>query len=570
MADRAGLDDNEALNALIDLWRDGQEDLDARLADVWRQIRAAKSAGTDEAIVNRLRAQGARLAALGDVSEAILDDLIQGTDDWLQLSAGRAAVGGMSTVYVPGAEVAAQATGLPFAFTMPHRAAVEVLAQDTFNDVLARTRHIERDDKRWIRRVSRRLNGLQLTGGRTAVEQARRLERELASEFRRRGIGAITYADGSRHGFGEYAEMLLRTKSSQAYNQGTINHSRQAGIQFMEILDGADCGLVSHRDPQLANGLIVPMAIASAFPLAHPNAFMGGQSFVPIGACREVVRARYSGPSVSIGTAELPDTTVSPEHPILTGRGWIPARELSPGDHVLSYSRGVERHVTGMYFDQENTMGADDRFSSLAKSGRHTRVVAAADDLHGAAKFSDPKVDVVDTERLLMSNLQPVGFKGTRNTPLGASGLSDVLLRLGAPEFGGQGVPLPSPSPMSPSDRFRAFGVGHPGPPELHRLTARWHPVTSVSHGYYRGLVYDASTADEAYTVNGIVVANCRRALAPRPDVTASTLATAPSVQSIEARNDQAAFERALAAEQAERSRRRRRRARRARRPRRT
>lgn len=271
MPDRRGIDDNEKLLALIDLWQEGQADLDMRLAESWRRIRNAANRGTDEAIINRYKAEAARIARLGDIAEAITNDLIEGTDEFLQLSAGRTAAGGMAEIYTAGAQVTAATTGVPFSYTLPHRAAVEVLAQDTFDDVLRRTTFIDRDSKRFVRRVSNKLTGFQLTGGRTAKEQGRRFASQLEREFTRRGIGAVRYADGSRHGFGEYGEMLLRTKSGTAYNMGTINQGRVVGVQFYEILDGIDCGLTSHHDPDKAHGVIVPASIAAAFPLSHPN-----------------------------------------------------------------------------------------------------------------------------------------------------------------------------------------------------------------------------------------------------------------------------------------------------------
>lgn len=262
---RPGVDDNEKLLDLIDLWRDGAADIDERLADVYRGIRVELGrVGTSSNAANavtRLRAQAGVLEELGNVSERIIDDLTQGTSRYLS-------EGLMDEVYAAGA---GRVPSIPFNFSAPHRAAVDVLAKDTFDDVLRMTSFVDADSKRWVRRVSRKLSTFQLTGGTPVKAQARRFERELAGEFRARGIGAITYRDGSRHSFGEYSEMLLRTKTGVAHNAGTLNQSRFAGITHFELLDGALCGLTAHHDPQLANNLIVTFEIAQAYPLAHPN-----------------------------------------------------------------------------------------------------------------------------------------------------------------------------------------------------------------------------------------------------------------------------------------------------------
>lgn len=263
MPDRPGVDNNPAISDLVALWRAGQADIDARLAAVHADILVELRTAADANRIVRLNAQANRLAELADVAAHQVDDLARQT---------RAVLGSeLPAVYRAGASVTSAAVGGSFTFTQPHRAALEVLAADTYADVLTATRFVEDDAKRFVRDMGRRLTGFTLTGGDTARQQARALERELAREFGRRGIGAVQYADGSRHGFGEYADMLLRTKTGVAYNAGTTNQARQIGIVVVEILDGSLCGLTAHADNQLANGLLVPIEIAEAYPLAHPN-----------------------------------------------------------------------------------------------------------------------------------------------------------------------------------------------------------------------------------------------------------------------------------------------------------
>jgi hypothetical protein len=262
MPHRAGLDDNPEYLALLELWVDGQADLDSQILKVWRNIDRLLTS-IDEGSrnrVRRLRLQVGRLEELRGVSERIIGDLTDGTARFIN-------EGSFADIYAAGAARA----GIPFSFTAPHRAALQVLATDLFDDVLTATSFIDGNSKDWVRRVGRQLTGFKLTDGTPVKAQARRFRNLLAPEFRRRGIGSIVYRDGSRHGFGEYAELLLRTKSAVAYNLGTLNQSRVAGIEFFELLDGSACGLVSHNDPQLANGLIVDRATAYAYPIAHPN-----------------------------------------------------------------------------------------------------------------------------------------------------------------------------------------------------------------------------------------------------------------------------------------------------------
>ena len=284
---RPGLDDDPDLNELIRIWREGSADIDRRLAKVFEDIRAELSKlGEDRNRLTRLVAQVDRLEDLQDVAEAILDDLLQGTKDWVN---GRK----MHTLYAKGAEQ----LGVPFSFTLPHRRAINILARDTYADVLAMTELVDLDAKEFVRRVSRKLTGFKLTSGTPVKTQARRFRTELSREFNRRGVGVVTYANGRRTSFGEYAEMLLRTKSGQAYNSGTTNASRLAGVTHVELLDGSLCGLTAHNDPNLANGLIVPIQVAVDWPLSHPN-------------CRRAIVPR---PDVSAANAPSAPSVVSAE-----------------------------------------------------------------------------------------------------------------------------------------------------------------------------------------------------------------------------------------------------------------
>lgn len=260
MPNRPGLDDDEQTKALIELWRSSSDELDRQIREVYSGILGASSRG-DAHLERRLRLQGQRLSNLHDVSQAMITDLIDGTSTWID-------AGGMSRVYAAGGQ---HGHSLPFSFTAPHRAAVAVLGADMFEDVLVATRFIDADSKAFVRDVGRKLTGFKLTQGIPPKVQGRALARELRSEFESRGMGKIVYANGSRHSFGEYGEMLIRTKTGTAFNTGTLNRSKELGIKFVELLDGADCGLESHGGTPGANGLVVPLAVAEAFPLSHPS-----------------------------------------------------------------------------------------------------------------------------------------------------------------------------------------------------------------------------------------------------------------------------------------------------------
>lgn len=280
MPERAGVDDDEQLKELLALWADADADLEARKAEVLRRIeRLLKVEPVNREVLRRLRIQVDRLTDLGVVAQRVAEQLRDETTGWLE-------AGGIDRVYQAGAATSAAVTQVPFAFSVPHRAAADVLAADTFESVLSATQFVDAEAKVIIRRMGRVFSGRAVSSGQTAVQAARRLARELEGV----GLATVTYRDGSRHRVSDYADMLIREKTAVAYNAGAANHGKLAGVEVFELLDGFDCGLTSHDDTLLAHQLLVPYEVAMAYPTAHPR-------------CRRSVNARPDLTLSSIGQA---------------------------------------------------------------------------------------------------------------------------------------------------------------------------------------------------------------------------------------------------------------------------
>jgi len=81
----------------------------------------------------------------------------------------------------------------------------------------------------------------------------------------------VVYANGARIPLPSYTDMVLRTKSALAYQEGGFQQGKELGIQWWEIMDGPECGLSYHEDPTLADGMIVDTVTAEKFPISHPN-----------------------------------------------------------------------------------------------------------------------------------------------------------------------------------------------------------------------------------------------------------------------------------------------------------
>lgn len=154
-----------------------------------------------------------------------------------------------------------------FTWTQGHRQAIGMLALDQFDRVLHATEFMSRDVKELIRSTGVSQARFKVTTGQTAKQAGRELETRL----RRQGISAVTYRDGRNIRASTYAEMLMRTSTAVAYNLGGLNQLKGVGVQFVECVDSPDCGLITHGDGFKPNGRVLPIEVAGAYPISHPN-----------------------------------------------------------------------------------------------------------------------------------------------------------------------------------------------------------------------------------------------------------------------------------------------------------
>ncbi len=237
----------EALvDELLDLYRTAQANIDDLIA-----------ASSDLTI--RGQTYRSRLTGMSRAITDTMADLDAAARGWTARS--------LPQVYQLGAQQAAVDIGERFNWTQIHREAVQVLAADTYDDLLAATRYVRQDTKAFIRIAAREHAAAVLLEGQTATQAGRR----LASKLGDRGIAAVTYRNGARHTLRDYSSTVVRTQTALSQNKGTTNVARENGIKYMACFDGPSCGLTAHDDPDLANGSVRTLEEAEAWPIAHPR-----------------------------------------------------------------------------------------------------------------------------------------------------------------------------------------------------------------------------------------------------------------------------------------------------------
>jgi hypothetical protein len=128
-----------------------------------------------------------------------------------------------------------------------------------------------------------------------------------------------------------------------------------------------------------------------------------GDTVVSARDVERIYRRFYSGPAVSAYTKGAGTLTGTPNHPILTARGWVPLRELHEGDHLVGCSFGKRGSIGHPNADAGPTK-LSELFDAVFDVGVSERVRTTHDDFHGDGAESE--IDVVDVNGLLRNRLQ--------------------------------------------------------------------------------------------------------------------------------------------------------------------
>lgn len=156
----------------------------------------------------------------------------------------------------------------------------------------------------------------------------------------------------------------------------------------------------------------------------HPNCFPAG--VVVSGPGHEAATRRwYDGELVVLTTASGQNLSLTGNHPVLTGRGWVPANLLVEGDEVVRSTRPEGAGSLVVPDHHEVPSRIEDVWDALRVAGLR-RVPAATEDFHGDGQKGE--VDVVGADRPL-SRRQLVA-------------LSEPVVQRQFAHRGGAGLPL--------------------------------------------------------------------------------------------------------------------------------
>jgi len=124
---------------------------------------------------------------------------------------------------------------------------------------------------------------------------------------------------------------------------------------------------------------------------------------------KAVISRRYVGDMIKISVTNSVDFSVTPNHPILTKRGWIAAGELMETDNLVNcnigdFSSGAHPNINQAYSTAESIHD----FYKVA--GSVVRTTGSGVDLHGEI-IPNSDVEIVALPCFLMNTVKPTGIK---------------------------------------------------------------------------------------------------------------------------------------------------------------
>lgn len=262
-------------------------------------------------------------------------------------------------------------------------------------------------------------------------------------------------------------------------------------------------------------------------------------------------RASYQGRMMRIETRQGNVLSVTPNHPIATPAGLVPACKLSEGDDLLAYRSQVEPDPVPpsrpTEDDQHGPTEIDQVFNALGESGMLARCEVVPEHFHHDAAGFQGEIDVAVADGQLLHDIETAGSQAIRDLcfePVSVAecshescGPTELALEgiLGTPPCCPSGSELSShngivaanSTPLHSlrfgatpdldtalSELTRDRGAGDPG---LYRELLERYPgvvvldqVVKVSEFDWSGHVYDLQATSGYIVASGILCSNCR------------------------------------------------------------
>ena len=212
-------------------------------------------------------------------------------------------------------------------------------------------------------------------------------------------------AAGNRRAQSIVATDLQLAKTRAA---GWVMQSDKRVVGYRRVLVGAhSCGMcivassVRYHKSNLMP--IHPGCVVGSTPVSNVVSTLGNPT-LGVNVIKAATRRSYTGKLIIITTALGNQVTITPNHPVLTDKGWIPADRVTKG-HRLVQSSINQRAISGSPQENQTPALIKDVWRSASVFG-FVSVPLATQDFHGDG--SDGEVNIVYTDGNFSSVLDRV------------------------------------------------------------------------------------------------------------------------------------------------------------------
>jgi hypothetical protein len=283
-------------------------------------------------------------------------------------------------------------------------------------------------------------------------------------------------------------------------------------------------------------------------PPAHPNCFLEGTPILAFGVSKSYKRW-FQGKITTIQVAGNHEISVTPNHPILTQRGWVVAGSLQVGDGL---AQCVDPFIVTLNPDDNYIEATIENVSdALGMTGcvSARAMKTASEDFHGDGVI-DGEVDVIymaspltnNVARNLLKTLQNLLF-GSRNRRKYILASKSALALFVDELFAAPSCSVGSSHAINPffgrataGLHSASIAVGANGKTKLSEARSNrgtvdtdavceidaafsskitFVKITNINVRKFSGHVYNMETNDGWYLANSIIVSNCECVLVP-------------------------------------------------------
>lgn len=210
------------------------------------------------------------------------------------------------------------------------------------------------------------------------------------------------------------AQIIAYDQTRKAFNNINRSRMQKLGIKEFEWLHSGGSSHPRKLHVELSGKIFSfdnPPYIGTmygekvyGYPGQLPNCFVGSTQVSLANGCSNLWRYKYTGNIVNIVVQGNITISTTPNHPILTLRGWLPAHEIQEGDYLVS-----SQADNGTTIDDKSTKNVttfDDLFNSLVLKG-HARRPGAEFNFHGDIPEGD--VDCIAINDILPGGIESPG-----------------------------------------------------------------------------------------------------------------------------------------------------------------